>query len=172
MAISFIIHMALIMLCDLQDHYLHLKYTDIDYIVFSDAAQHILNGSSPFDRPTYRYSPILAYFMIPNHLLFPQFGKVLFSLFDVLGGYLLYRTLVSENKSFKSRIYHLLWLYNPLTLIISTRGSCESMICTMVILVLYLLIKKHYLMAGLCFGFVVHFKIYPIIRRFSHCGNP
>lgn len=43
-----------------------LNYTDIDYFVYSDGAKYILQGGSPYDRHTYRYTPILGYMMIPN----------------------------------------------------------------------------------------------------------
>jgi hypothetical protein len=67
------------------------KYTDIDYHVFSDAARHMHAGESPYERDTYRYTPLLALLMQPNVLLTPSFGKCVFVLFDLLCGWLIVR---------------------------------------------------------------------------------
>lgn len=60
-----------------------LKYTDIDYNIFTDAAQLVVSGQSPYERSTYRYPPLLAIIMTPNIFLLPEFGKLLFALADV-----------------------------------------------------------------------------------------
>lgn len=41
-----------------------LSFTDIDYKVYTDAAMR----DSPYDRHTYRYTPLLAYLMEFNHV--------------------------------------------------------------------------------------------------------
>ncbi|GAB2293312.1 hypothetical protein Dimus_027514 [Dionaea muscipula] len=51
---------------------MEVRYTDVDYLVFSDAAMLMSSGKSPYQRTTYRYSPMLA-------RLHHSWGKFLFS---------------------------------------------------------------------------------------------
>ena len=62
------------------------KYTDTDYHVFTDAAQHVADGSSPYARLTYRYTPLTAYICLVNVYIHPIAGKLIFSLIDILMG--------------------------------------------------------------------------------------
>jgi hypothetical protein len=68
----------------IQDKFMTVKYTDVDYLVFSDAARSVAEGGSPYDRATYRYSPILAFLLLPNTFLHPAWGKLLFTATDML----------------------------------------------------------------------------------------
>jgi phosphatidylinositol glycan class M len=121
-----------------------------------------VNGRSPYERATYRYTPILAYLMTPNILLSNVFGKFLFVFADL--GVAYYIQKIGQFKQFK-RIDLCIasWLFNPLSLSISTRGSADSIMCFLVLMFTYLLQSEQHVDAGLVFGLAVHFKIYPVI---------
>ncbi|KAF8077581.1 glycosyltransferase family 50 protein [Lyophyllum atratum] len=119
--ISIGIRVALILYSEWHDRHSVVKYTDIDYRVFSDAARFLLrpgpgdinhaqgplnrllaayNGQldlgDPYTRETYRYTPLLALLLAPNVWLHPSFGKYVFAACDIINGILIYRLLISD----------------------------------------------------------------------------
>lgn len=80
MLFSAMLRLLLIVYGEWQDTHMEVRYTDIDYFVFSDAATMVVVGRSPFKRSTYRYSPLLAFLLVPNSILHRSWGKLLFSI--------------------------------------------------------------------------------------------
>ncbi|PIL24220.1 hypothetical protein GSI_13973 [Ganoderma sinense ZZ0214-1] len=109
--ISSLLRVALIVYSEWHDAHSIVKYTDVDYRVFSDAARFVLEPSpenraegplaayfhvgSPYTRATYRYTPLLAVLLAPNEWLHPSFGKFVFAAVDILAGVIMYNLLVS-----------------------------------------------------------------------------
>ena len=156
------------------DSKFRVKYTDIDYIVFSDAAQHMVNGSSPYSRATYRYTPLLAILMTPNSFLHPSYGKFFFSICDLIVAWLILLLKKEEylldfsgegKQTGANGLYFaaIFWLFNPFSLTISTRGNAESFQAILVLTTVLFAIKRKTIIAGIFFGLAIHFKIYPII---------
>lgn len=143
----------------------HIKYTDIDYKVFTNGSRAMLEHRSPYDDIEYRYPPIVALIFLPNILLKCEcFGKLLLIGVDILCGQLNYRLNIHQGTNRQnSKLYLLLWLFNPITLAISTRGSFEPILTLLILTSVYLLINSQFILAGLLFGLSIHVKLYPII---------
>ncbi len=162
--ISWLLRLALILYGEVQDRLLNVKFTDIDYRVFSDASAHVLNGHSPYNRHTYRYTPLLAWLLVPNHILFYSFGKLVFISLDVLSGWLMCKVLELQGISKRDQIIACsFWLLNPLTAVVSSRGNAESVMAFLLTTCLYALMKDKVFVSALLYGLAVHVKIYPII---------
>lgn len=162
-----------------QDANSAVKYTDIDYLVFTDAARSVSRSHSPYERETYRYTPLLAWLLLPtawttssplgNAALF-ALGKGLFAVADLVAGWLIERILRSGAGSggqgmdpATARKYAAIWLLNPMVATISTRGSSEGLLGVLVMALLWAVLNRKIALAGLLLGVGVHFKIYPFI---------
>lgn len=172
-----------------------VKYTDIDYQVFTDAARHVSNAGSPYDRHTYRYSPFVAKILSfaddeSSGMIwwrnYRYFGKLIFCISDSLCGLIIlqHRRMRRETKfKMESEFISdelqdaLWWLYNPIPINICTRGSAESFIVLFSVLVTVTIalsdakskkeLRLKSLLAGIMHGVAVHGKLYPIIYTLS-----
>lgn len=162
--LAFLIRITLVTYSHFHDKTFSVPYTDVDYTVFTDAARHMVEGSSPFERSTYRYTPFLALLLTPNIFLHESFGKIFFSFVDILVGILINKILSLQHTSEKLKsICTLLWLYNPFTIIISTRGNADSVAVLLVMLTLYSFLQDKFIQAGFLHAISIHFRLYPLI---------
>lgn len=185
-----------------QDANSPLKYTDIDYLVFTDAARFAFSPStnnsistssipSPYERETYRYTPLLSWLLYPTTLTSSannnnnnsiinitafSTGKILFAAADLLAGYylllILRRPNTTTNKAGGTSTsmslpracrFASIWLLNPMVATISTRGSSEGLLGALVAALLWAVLSRRVVLAGALLGLGVHFKIYPFV---------
>lgn len=85
--LGFLTRALLLLYGELQDSISSVKYTDIDYKVYTDAAAFVARGRSPYERSTYRYTPLLAYLLTPNVWCHPLSGKILFCAADLMAAW-------------------------------------------------------------------------------------
>ncbi|KAI9702290.1 MAG: GPI mannosyltransferase 1 [Bogoriella megaspora] len=154
-----------------QDAYSPLKYTDIDYFVFTDAARYVSSGRSPYLRDTYRYTPLLAWMLYPTAWggLWFHFGKVIFALGDVVASLFTY-WILRDSASMpipRALKFTSIWLLNPMVAQISTRGSSEGLLGVIIMALLWSTLQRRVVLTGLLLGFAVHFKIYPFVYAAS-----
>ncbi|KIV94411.1 hypothetical protein PV10_02178 [Exophiala mesophila] len=163
---AFLLRAILLVYGIYQDSVSALKYTDIDYYVFTDAARAVSRGLSPYHRDTYRYTPLLAWILLPTTWggLWFHFGKALFAFSDLIAGWLLLVLLrkrgLDQQRALK---YASVWLLNPMVANISTRGSSEGFLCVLVLALLAAFESQQLIGSAILLGICVHLKIYPFI---------
>jgi phosphatidylinositol glycan class M len=131
-----------------------------------DTAQRLI--SSPYERATFRYTPLLPLILSPS-LIHPLLGKLTLSLLSLLVPYFL---LEGPNPA-GFWTTHALWTLNPFVLNITTRGSPEAIIVLLVVITLYYLRKadepgtvhrgRYESLAAVAWAASVSWKIYPVI---------
>ena len=116
LAISVIFRLLLIFYGIYHDAHSPLKYTDVDYFVFTDAARLVSRNQTPYQRETYRYTPLLAWLLVPTS--WPgwfSWGKLIFALADVVTGWIMILILRDRGMSIERSLkYSTLWLLNPM----------------------------------------------------------
>ena len=159
------IRMALILYAVWHDSNFAVKYTDVDYMVFSDAARFVAEGASPYLRPTYRYTPIIAYLLVPNTWIHPAWGKLIFAVADLACGRIIRRILQLQGQASESRIQVLvaMWVWNPIVINVSTRGNAEAIVSLLVLATLWAVLERRVVLGGFMLGLAIHTKIYPIV---------
>lgn len=162
---GFLIRLFAVFYSELHDSHIdHIKFTDIDYHVFTNGSQLIVNGLSPYEDEEYRYSPIVALFFIPNIYICWCFGKFILILIDILCGlYLFILNLYQGGNRINSKLCVISWLFNPITIAISTRGSFEPVVTVLILSMIYMLVRGKEVYAGILFGLSMHLKLYPVI---------
>lgn len=156
-----------------------VRYTDVDYAVFTDGARAVAGGGSPYDRATFRYPPALAWALVPGVVLgLPEWGKALFCAADVATGGLAYSLLRAGGETPAAAAGHAsAFLLHPYAVNVSTRGNGDGLVTLPVVACLWLLAaavragvrgrawaaRALIAAAGASYGASVHLKLYPAV---------
>lgn len=160
-----ILRALLLLYSAFHDSYFRVKYSDIDYSVITDGASAMWHGGSPFERATYRYTPLLGFLMLPNVFLWHHFGKLIFCACDLGAAVHVHHVLryLKVSESTAKRLVCLCILFNPIVVNVSTRGNSDMVVTFLSLQVLSHFFRAEYGRAAAWLGLAVHVKLYPII---------
>ncbi len=93
--------------------------TDVDYKVALDSTLY----DSPYERHTYRYSPLLSFVMSPSYKIHQTFGKYIIAFIDIIAAFFTYKMYLNNKKKMAGLAAVISSYMNPFMIYISTRGS-------------------------------------------------
>lgn len=90
--------------------------------------------------------------------------QVLFSAADLMVAWALSKLVILSgfNASTATNV-SLAWLLNPFTFTISTRGSSDALVAFILLAILMALRWRQSFLAGILWGFAVHWRMFPVI---------
>ena len=144
-----------------------IRYTDVDYDVFTGAAALVARGASPYGQAGYRYPPLVAWVLAPGvWLKIPWlWGRALFAVGDILcGAVAAAAAAVSDGAPLPAaRAASALFLLSPFAAVLSTRGSMDSLSCLLVLLALLSFQARRAAAGMAALGAAAHLRLYPVI---------
>lgn len=146
-----------------------VSMTDIDYLVISDGICRTV--SSVYERPTFRYSPLLR-FCMPFLCTHQAVGKITLALYDTVNVLVLVRIAdgvltrkgLSHCSKIAKRVVFVMWSVNPFVIAMSTRGSFDTVSQLPLLLSLaYLINNNSHLMSAAFMALAINLRLYPVI---------
>lgn len=150
-----------------------IQFTDIDYWVLWDGAEDWLFKGTPYNQAVYRYSPLLAAILLPFVYIKAIFKTSFISFLALLGGKLVFSVcnlivaffawpMINSNCEWRTKLTVYLWLFNPLVIVIATRGNADAVVCAVNMAYAYALKRRRLLTSAILLGLATHLKIFPV----------
>ena len=140
-------------------HFPKESVMDVDYWIFTEAAKYVyLNGQSPYNASTFRYSPLIAYLFGPNLIWFEFMRYALLIVFGYIAVNRCYTYLIegAEDKKLKAVLMISILPFVILQGHLSFRGSIDIIPSILTFELLIRLKRNQYDLAALLYGLITH----------------